>query len=85
MELPLTEQDKIDLKKLHRQIKEKQRKRQADRIKIITMLDKGFSEVQISELLMLDEETISAWRNKFFESKTTGEFMNLKYWTYPRF
>ena len=31
---------------------------------------------------MLDEETISAWRNKFFESKTTGEFMNLKYTKY---
>jgi len=79
MELPLTEQNKIDLKKLHRQIKEK---RQADRIKIITMLDKGFSEVQISEILMLDEETVFGWSKKFAESKTIGEFMNFKYVKY---
>ena len=48
MKLPLTEQNKIDLRNLHKQIKEK---RQADRIKIITMLDKEFSEMQIAELM----------------------------------
>ena len=62
MELPLTEQNKIDLRNLHKQIKEK---RQADRIKIITMLDMEFSEIQIAELLMIDGETISSWHKKF--------------------
>jgi transposase len=79
MELPLTEQDKIDLKRLHRQIKEK---RHADRIKIITMLDKGFTQIQISELLMLDEDTVSKWSRKFSESRTLGEFLNFQYTGY---
>ena len=79
MKLPLTEQDKIDLKRLHRQTKEK---RHADRIKIITMLDKGFSQIQISELLMLDEDTVSNWSRKFSESRTIGEFLNFQYTSY---
>lgn len=79
MELPLTEQDKIELKRLHRQAKDK---RYADRIKIITMLDKGFSQIQISELLMLDEDTVSKWSNKFSESRTIGEFLNFQYTAY---
>lgn len=79
MELPLTEQNKIDLKNQHRQTKEK---RNADRIKIITMLDKGFSEIQISEILMLDEETVRNWYKKFTMSKTIGEFLNYKYISY---
>ena len=79
MKLPLTEQNKIDLRNLHKQIKEK---RQADRIKIITMLDKEFSEMQIAELLMIDIETISSWHKKFLMSKTVGEFMNLRYTKY---
>jgi transposase len=79
MELPLTEQDKVELKRLHRQTKEK---RHADRIKIITMLDKGFSQIQISELLMLDGDTVSTWSRRFSESRTIGEFLNFQYTSY---
>jgi len=46
------------------------------------MLDKGFSEIQISEILILNEETVFGWSKKFSESKTIGEFMNFKYVRY---
>lgn len=46
------------------------------------MLDKGFSQIQISELLMLDEDTVSNWSRKFSESRTIGEFLNFQYTSY---
>ena len=76
MELPLSAEQKIELKRQHRQIKDK---RTADRLKIIVMLDEGFTDTQICRLLMLDEETITSWRKKFKESVSVGEFLNLRY------
>lgn len=76
MELPLSAEQKIELKRQHRQIKDK---RTADRLKIIVMLDAGFTDVQICRLLMLDEETVTSWRKKFKESVSIGEFLNFRY------
>lgn len=73
MELPLTNEDKNYLKNLHRSLKDK---RKADRIKIVIMLDNGFSVSQIVESLMLDEDTVTKWKKKFQVSNTIGEFMN---------
>ena len=76
MELPLSAEQKIELKRQHREIKDK---RTADRLKIIVMLDAGFSDTEICRLLMLDEETVTKWRKKFKESVSIGEFLNLRY------
>ena len=76
MELPLSAEQKIELKRQHREIKDK---RTADRLKIIVMLDAGFSDTEICRLLMLDEETVTKWRRKFKESVSIGEFLNLRY------
>ena len=76
MELPLSAEQKIELKRQHREIKDK---RTADRLKIIVMLDAGFSDTEICRLLMLDEETVTKWRKKFKESVSIGEFINLRY------
>jgi len=76
MNIPLSISQRIELKNLHRLIKEK---RKADRLKMIVMLDEGFSDIQISRILMFDEETVSSWRVKFESSVSFGEFLNHKY------
>jgi hypothetical protein len=48
MELPLSAEQKIELKRQHRQIKDK---RTADRLKIIVMLDEGFTDTQYADYL----------------------------------
>ena len=45
MELPLNVEQRLEIKRQHRGIKDK---RIADRLKIIVMLDDGFNDVQIS-------------------------------------
>jgi DNA-binding NarL/FixJ family response regulator len=52
----LTPQEKESLKKKHRQEKNR---RVADRIKAVLLADKGWSYRQISEALLLDEQTVS--------------------------
>ena len=51
-----------ELKTLH---KKEKNKRRADRIKMILLLNKGFSQKEVSELLLLDEDTITTWKKKF--------------------
>lgn len=60
----LREEEAISLKTLHKQTKER---RQADRIKLILLLHQGYSQREISEILLLDEDTITLWVRRFEE------------------
>ena len=62
----ISPEDVADLKKIHKSLKEK---RQADRIKIILLLHMGFSQIEVSEMLLLDEDTISKWKHLFLNRK----------------
>jgi len=79
MELPLTETEKTLLKKLHRTTKDK---RIADRLKIINLLDRGYTSIEIAAALMLDEDTVSSWKKKFIESKNIEDWLALNYIPY---
>jgi transposase len=79
MTIPLTPEQKLALKALHLTLKDK---RKADRLKIVVMLDKGYSISQISEALMLDVDTISKWEHRFLQSVSFGEFLNFKFHRY---
>ena len=58
----LTEEEVVNLKQLHKRVSER---RLADRIKLVLLLDQGYSQRQISEILLLDEDTITLWVKRF--------------------
>lgn len=58
MESFLTEQQVAEYKKIHKQNK---LSKQADRIKSILMLNKGYSYEKIAELLLIDQDTVREW------------------------
>jgi transposase len=60
--IQLSPEDLADLKRLHKLIKDK---RQADRLKIILFLHMGFSQIEVAEMLLLDEDTITKWKFLF--------------------
>ena len=60
--LPISPEDVADLKRIHKSLKEK---RHADKIKIILLLHMGFSRIEVSEMLLLDEDTITKWKHMF--------------------
>ncbi|MCP5502237.1 MAG: IS630 family transposase [Leptospiraceae bacterium] len=79
MEIPLSEADRIIIKKIHRTTKDK---RIADRIKIINLLDRGYNSIEIAAILMLDEDTVSNWKKKFIESKNMEDWLALNFIPY---
>ena len=68
-QFPLTKESKIVLTEYHRACREK---RTADRIKAILLLDKGYSYLQIQEILMIDERTVKRYLKLFIEKGIDG-------------
>jgi len=66
MEIDLSAQEEIFLKTLHRSQK---KKRQADRIKTILLLYKGFTQKEVAEILLLDENTIGQNKKNYLNRK----------------
>jgi len=64
MKIQLTQEEVIFLKKLHKSQKEKVK---ADRIKIILLLNQGFTNEQVAEILLLDFDTVTKWKHRFLE------------------
>jgi hypothetical protein len=54
----LTNAERDFLKGLHRMTRVK---KEADRIKVILMLDSGYTIVEIAKILMIDEGTANIW------------------------
>lgn len=71
----LTIEQRENLKLVH---KKQRDSRLADRIKCILLLDKGWSPVQIQEVLLLDDETIRRYKKTFLEGGL-GDLLKLKY------
>ena len=61
----LTKEKIAELEKLHRTLRDK---RQADRVKAVLALSKGWSAAQVAEILLFDEET----SRKYFERYQQG-------------
>ncbi len=79
MEFPLTEQDREELKVIHKSLKDK---RKADKIKAILMLDLGYTATEITSNLMIDENTVTRWKKKFLKSKNLEAWLNYNYVPY---
>lgn len=71
----LTEEERKSYKALHKSTK---RKQDADRIKTILLLDKGYSPQEIAEILFIDEGTVRRWLERF-EVSGIQELLDDKY------
>jgi transposase len=79
MNFPLSDEDRVLLKKLH---KTEKNKKMADRIKATLLFDKGYSQRQISEILLIDEDTVSNWFKRFKISRNISGFLGDDYMAY---
>ncbi len=64
MNLHLTESQRGQIKRLHRGCKQR---RFADKLKAILLLDKGFSCIEVGQILLLDDDTVRAYRKTYTE------------------
>jgi len=58
---------------LHRAYRKDQRK--ADRIKAILLLNKGYGEKEVAEILLLDEDTITTYKKRFLGRKNSLDWL----------
>lgn len=64
MKITLTGHQVKSLVHLH---KSQTDKRKADRIKIILLLNNGYSQKEVADILLLDQDTITEWKKRFLE------------------
>jgi len=72
----LSKEEIVELEKLHRSLRDK---RQADRVKAVIALSKGWSAVQVAEILLFDEKT----SRHYFERYQQGGLQALLDDNYP--
>lgn len=60
--LKLTSQEREEIKRLHRSCRER---KYADKLKALLLLDKGYSCVEVGEMLLLDDDTIRKYREQY--------------------
>lgn len=78
-QVKLSEKERIELIALH---KKNMRAKEADKIKAILLLDKGYSHQETSEILLIDENTITNWKKDFLRSKNSNEWLKDNYFGY---
>jgi len=54
-----------ELEKLTRMYRKEKNKTRANRINIILLLNKGYSGIEISSILHLDQDTVCKWKNRY--------------------
>lgn len=69
MTIKLSQEEKITIKQLHRNCKQR---KHADKLKAILLLDKGHSCVEVGEILLLDDDTIRKYRNSYLNQGATS-------------
>ena len=62
MTVKLSLEDRSQIKQLHRNCKHR---KHADKLKAVLLLDKGYSCVQVGEILLLDDDTIRTYRSTY--------------------
>jgi hypothetical protein len=70
--MKLAENEKHNLKSKYKMIKES---RQRDKIRTILMVDRGYSRTVISEVLLIDEKTVTKWQTEYLENSILEDFL----------
>ncbi len=72
MKIILTEIEKQQLKKLHKELRDQ---KNCDRIKAIILLSESYSISKVSDILLLDRDTISRWAKKFNNKESLSSWL----------
>lgn len=62
MNINLSIEEKVAIKKLHRSCKQR---KHADKLKAILLLNDGFSCMEVGKILLLDDDTVRTYRNTY--------------------
>lgn len=79
MNIPLTTEEKYELKRRHRKTKDRQ---DADKIKAVLMFSDGYTATEIAGVLLLDDDTIRAWISSYEKAGTTDSWLEKNYLAY---
>ncbi len=79
MKIILNLQEEQNLVRLHKAQKEK---RTADRIKTVLLLNKGYKQKEIAELLLLDEDSITNYKKRYLNRLNETDWFKDNYITY---
>ena len=79
MKITLNLEEEENLVRLHKAQKEK---RTANRIKTILLLNKGYKQKDIAKLLLLDEDSITNYKNRYLNKKDEMNWFKDNYSTY---
>lgn len=71
MTLKLTQEQREEIKRLHRHCP---KRKYADKLKALLLLDKGFSCVEVGEILLLDDDTVRKYRDQYL-SRGAGSLL----------
>lgn len=70
--IDLSAEEQSQLRELARTTKDK---KTADRIRIILALGNGFSIREVAAILLLDEDTVAKWRNKYLKRRLFSDWL----------
>ena len=79
MKIELTPEEFVILRANYKSEKDKKK---AERINIILLLHKGYSQKEVSDILNLDEDTISKWKSAFIKKKDINSWLSTNYISY---
>lgn len=79
MQIILTSQEYDTLRTMYKTEKDKKK---AERIHIILLFHQGYKPKEIADILYLDENTISTWKNKFLNRKNINDWLSTNYVSY---
>ena len=79
MNIQLTDIEETNLKRLHKQIKDR---KICDMIKTILLLNDGYPALEISKILLIDEDTVRNWKNRFEDRKVFSDWLQSNYKDY---
>jgi len=79
MTIKLNDYEKVELKRIHSSLSDG---RERDRIKVIFLLDKGYSSTKISDILLIDLNTITKWKRSFNEKTSLSDWFQSNYKSY---
>ena len=78
-EIRLTEHQRSEFLVLEKTITDKTL---AIRIRIVLALDKGYSAKDTADILLIDEDTVTTWKQKFLKAKYLSDWLGRDYQGY---
>ena len=56
--------------------------KQKDKIRTVLLLNSEYSRSEISEILLIDEKTVTQWQNLYLSNSSLEDFLNDNYVSY---